>query len=564
MPPIVLADGRVIEAGPSDVSCDRIACTTDAARYCGMIGDNCGGTLDCGACPSGQVCEAHICLPDFDGCVPLPCMQPGGSYCGRIGDGCGRLLDCGNCTSPLSCGGGGLANICGVNPDSGMCNATTCTPPNGRYCGVVGNGCGGQLDCGTCPAGQDCGAAGIPQLCGTPNCTKATCTPANGAHYCGEVGDGCGGKMDCGNCDPGQACGGGGLPGLCGYLPDSGNCTPITCRQTNGKYCGVVGNGCGGQMDCGNCDSGQTCGAGGVPNICAYQADSGICQTISCTPANGRYCGIVGNGCGGQMDCGMCTGGDTCGGGGISHVCGAAPDSGTCNPTICTQASGKYCGVVGNGCGGQVDCGMCPSAQTCGGGGIPNVCGAAADSGTCTPTTCTPPNGTYCGTVGNGCGGSINCGACPAGQICGARAPNVCGKVCPLCPQVPTCADGGAGADGGSTTVSGTAYTPALTNPDPLYGALVYIPNIAPGTKLPPFTDGPSCDRCSPLSPDEAQASALPRPEVHPLQRTGRHRDPARRPAREMAAPDDDRRGSLRRQRIARRHGASAARPKRG
>src|SRR5262249_41970975 len=63
------------------------------------------------------------------------------------------------------------------------------------------------------------------------------------------------------------------------------------------------------------------------------------------------------------------------------------------------------------------------------------------------------------------------------------------------------------------TTVSGTAVTAALSNPDPLYGALVYIPNVAPGTVLPPFADGPTCDRCTPLSPEDAIASAITGPD---------------------------------------------------
>jgi hypothetical protein len=39
--------------------------------------------------------------------------------------------------------------------EGGTCTpSVTCTPPNGRYCGVIGNGCFGMLDCGTCPADQ--------------------------------------------------------------------------------------------------------------------------------------------------------------------------------------------------------------------------------------------------------------------------------------------------------------------------------------------------------------------------------------------------------------------------
>src|SRR4030095_11396369 len=101
----------------------------------------------------------------------------------------------------------------------------------------------------------------------------------------------------------------------------------------------------------------------------------------------------------------------------------------------------------------------------------PSWCGAALDSGACTPTVCAQPGGMYCGKVSDGCGGTVDCGTCPAGQTCGARTPNLCGAPCPLCPMIPQC------SDAGTTSVSGTAVTGALVNPDPLYNALVYIPN---------------------------------------------------------------------------------------
>src|SRR5260370_36064124 len=80
------------------------------------------------------------------------------------------------------------------------------------------------------------------------------------------------------------------------------------------------------------------------------------------------------------------------------------------------QTNGQYCGMVGNGCGGLMDCGGCPNGQACGGAGLPGVCGAATDSGACTPTQCTNANGQYCGVVGNGCGGALDCGGGPGGQ----------------------------------------------------------------------------------------------------------------------------------------------------
>ena len=181
-----------------DVSCaEAITCATATRRCSGVIGNGCGGMLDCGACPAGESCGAHtpnVCGTPLDGCVPVTCAQVGGTYCGKIGDGCGRLLDCGDCSNPLACGGGGINHVCGASQDSGACNATSCTPPGGTYCGVVGDNCGGRIDCGMCPAGKSCGTDGIPNLCATDNCTKTSCTQPNGGKYCGEVGDGCGGR----------------------------------------------------------------------------------------------------------------------------------------------------------------------------------------------------------------------------------------------------------------------------------------------------------------------------------------------------------------------------------
>src|SRR6185503_4784509 len=445
---------------------------------------------------------------DSGQCVPTTCANAGGNYCGIVGDGCGGQLNCGACPAGQACGGAGRTNVCGYTPDGG-CTALTCNQAGGQYCGVVGNGCGGTMDCGACQNGLSCGGGGLPSVCGgapdAGNCpTPTSCTHAGG-NYCGTVGNGCGGTMDCGPCPAGLTCGGAGTPSICGTSPDSGGCNnPITtCTQAGGTYCGTIGNNCGGTLDCGACTGMATCGGGGVTNVCGHAPDAGTCTALTCTPQNGRYCGSVGNGCGGIMDCGACPAGDTCGAS-IPNVCSRTP--GTCTPITCQQLGGKYCGTVGDGCGGQLDCGGCPTGLSCGGAGTPNICGALPDAGTCTtPIACQQTNGKYCGTIGNGCGGTQDCGGCPAGQTCGARTPNVCNKPCPLCAQIPTC-------EAGTTTVTGTVVSGALTNPDPIYGALVYIPNVALGTVFPPLSSGPSCDRCTPLNPDDSIAAAVTGP----------------------------------------------------
>ena len=51
--------------------------------------------------------------------------------------------------------------------------------------------------------------------------------------------------------------------------------------------------------------------------------------------------------------------------------------AGPCTPTTCA-ALGKNCGNPADGCGGTLSCGSCTSPQTCGGGGVANLCGAAS------------------------------------------------------------------------------------------------------------------------------------------------------------------------------------------
>src|SRR5580704_5351272 len=68
----------------------------------------------------------------------------------------------------------------------------------------------------------------------------------------------------------------------------------------------------------------------------------------------------------------------------------------TCVPKTCTDLS-YNCGMNGDGCGGTLDCGGCPTGQFCGGGGY-SLCGVgnatvpdAGDAGqtnTCTQETC--------------------------------------------------------------------------------------------------------------------------------------------------------------------------------
>ncbi|MHB8418325.1 MAG: IgGFc-binding protein [Myxococcales bacterium] len=268
----------------------------------------------------------------------------------------------------------------------------------------------------TCVGGLNLQSIGFT---GNPgNCKPLSC--ADQGLSCGPAGDGCGGQIDggCGSCPAPSSCGGGGVLGACG-----GGCQPESCAQL-GLSCGPAGDGCGGLIDggCGSCTSPQSCGGGGTPGACGAPPP---CQPLTCADL-GYNCGPAGDGCGGLIDggCGVCSGFEgggtqSCGGGGLPGVCGSGN---RCVPLSCA-AQHLSCGAAGDGCGNVIQCGGC-DAGSCGGGGTPGVCGGSS----CKPLTCTGL-GYDCGPAGDGCGGLLDCGSCDAGSCGGGGQPNVCGSV---------------------------------------------------------------------------------------------------------------------------------------
>ncbi|MDP8999985.1 MAG: hypothetical protein M3O46_07730 [Myxococcota bacterium] len=401
--------------------------------------------------------------------------------------------------------------------------AMVCTPKTCQSqsldCGPNSDGCGGLLDCGTCPAGQTCGGGGF-SVCGvsgsmadgsTNDAAAIACVPTtcqSTGYTCGKNGDGCGGILDCGACSLPETCGGGGFS-KCGSFAsrfDAGSsCVPTTCSAL-GYDCGPGADSCGGLLQCGSCTAPETCGAGGFSK-CGLPAgvspDGG--RTVSCTPSTcaafGFTCGPAADGCGGLLQCGTCAAPQTCGAGGFSKCGlppGVAPDGGStisCTPKTCS-ALGYDCGPASDGCGALLQCGTCTSPQTCGGGGF-NKCGAPSGASpdgasACTPTTCAS-QGITCGPTGDGCGNLLSCGTCNAPQSCGGGSvPGQCG--CQgLCQQLVAC-DGGTKA-----TVTGTvrAGLSAWTNrpADPVPNVLVYVPNTGTSS-LQPFAPGAACRQC--------------------------------------------------------------------
>ena len=208
---------------PDGPPCTPVSCTPTGGQYCGVIGDGCHKSKDCGTCPgAGQVCTGGVCV-EGPGCTRGTCDGPGGArYCGRVGTGCGDALDCGACPAGAACS------------SDGVCVPANCTPAGcdipgggGKYCGRIGDGCGKTIDCG-CSAPQTCGGTGIANVCGDPNCVPIACNPMGGGQYCGTIGNGCGKALECpATCPGGVAC-----PASHACPGSGGTCSGLQCQIT--------------------------------------------------------------------------------------------------------------------------------------------------------------------------------------------------------------------------------------------------------------------------------------------------------------------------------------------
>ncbi len=181
----------------------------------------------------------------------------------------------------------------------------------------------------------------------------------------------------------------------------------------------------------------------------------------------------------------------------------AIPDAREACGLVTCASVGATCGPIGDGCGDtELDCGTCDPGQVCGGGsGTPFTCG----TNPCVPRTCADA-GADCGRVANGCGAlTASCGTCAGAEVCGgAGDPNKC-AVPPctgLCLQRSACTNQPKTTITGTVTAPGHAQPSPFGLPDPIFGALVYIPNGAAGPPtygVNPFTPGVACESCSSL-----------------------------------------------------------------
>ena len=258
------------EGGTAPDACTPLTCSVAGGRFCGRIGDGCGNALECGDCPDGQLCGgagmAHVCSPPpGTACTPITCDQATGRLCGRIGDGCGRLLDCGDCAGGMACGAGGTANVCAARPApaprspaprpaaataarsataaAGCSTAATARPARPAAAtarqGVCGTGLG-QLHR---PHLQRRPAAASAATSATAAATRSTAAPAPPA------------RPAAATARPTSA------PACWAAARRS------TCDQPNGRYCGMVGDGCGGRSTAAPAPPARS--AAPVPGVCA-------------------------------------------------------------------------------------------------------------------------------------------------------------------------------------------------------------------------------------------------------------------------------------------------------
>jgi hypothetical protein len=144
------ADAIDEDASPADGGTDEDSAVPDAAEADAQEASlDATGDVDSAAPPDAQEDSEVDAPPDSeDGpCVPTSCEQAG-KDCGPMPDGCGVTLDCGSCSTNMSCGGGGVPNVCGG------CVPITCSSVP-QFCGPLVDGCGNTLDCGPYKRGYD-------------------------------------------------------------------------------------------------------------------------------------------------------------------------------------------------------------------------------------------------------------------------------------------------------------------------------------------------------------------------------------------------------------------------
>jgi hypothetical protein len=166
------------------------------------------------------------------------------------------------------------------------CSPTTCAAV-GANCGMIADGCGGTLDCGTCTLPQTCGGGGTPNVCG---CSPTTCLCGNNVF------------------DPGKTCDGTADSPFCSSDPVTANrCVACQCCGSTDHRCSPEGTCCDPRDACTTgsgvaactrtCTTSSDCGGGGTT---APECENGLCCVPLGSPCAALALGIHDTCCGGN------------------------------------------------------------------------------------------------------------------------------------------------------------------------------------------------------------------------------------------------------------------------
>ena len=154
-------------------------------------------------------------------------------------------------------------------------------------------------------------------------------------------------------------------------------------------------------------DSGETdaCGSCGPDEMCC----NAKCVNVKSNAAHCGSCTVV---CDPGLSCvnGECGGVCKCDDGSPCDANGSCKAA--CTPKQC-ESIVSACGSLDDGCGGTLNCGTCTGDLEC----VNNQC---TNSTTCTPKSCALLDNA-CGSLDDGCGGKIECGACAGSLICASN-----------------------------------------------------------------------------------------------------------------------------------------------
>ncbi len=229
--------------------------------------------------------------------------------------------------------------------------------------------------------------------CEAPACPETPCTPITCdaiAKTCGTWGDGCRHDLPCGDCPAGTACV---LAGLCegpcaaGILEPSdvhvGGSGPVASAEAGQDVPFTFDLAVGNRPDCEGCErlvlagfnSAAHCQSAGVVETCPAYDTLHVTGSVLAPLSPGAHTlwAVVpevpaGTGCNGDI------GGLFASSPRRVAVATVQVHAG-CAPVSC-EAAGKDCGPSDDGCGFQVECGVCEAGDTCSAGG---VCGCSAD-----------------------------------------------------------------------------------------------------------------------------------------------------------------------------------------